>query len=136
MRFIPPLYNTLVFGDSYSLKLTLTLNRSFKLGERTHHLQLPVAQADVEVAKPVGRIARVLDYLINQDGGEDISAKDVEKAVGFELRRYKDQLINNWDIMMAGYGYVAGTRGSGKSATFKWIGKQKFVSDCILRIIT
>ena len=82
-----------------------------------------LAYENVEVAKPVGRIARVLDHLIKQDGGEDISAKDVENAVGFELRRYKDQLINNWDIMMAGYDYVSGTRGSGKSATFKWIGK-------------
>ncbi len=67
---------------------------------------------------PVGRIARILDYLQRHKSEKDIPASELEEALGFQLRRYNSQLSNNWDIMMLGYEYVAGGRGRGNSATF------------------
>ena len=71
-----------------------------------------------EVVTPVGRIARILDYLHRHKSEKDISASELEEALGFQLRRYNSQLSNNWDIMMLGYEYIAGGRGRGNSATF------------------
>ena len=80
-----------------------------------------------EVVAPVGRIARILDYLQRHKNEKYIPASELEEALGFQLRRYNSQLSNNWDIMMLGYEYVAGGRGRGRgrgnSATFRRIRK-------------
>jgi hypothetical protein len=83
-----------------------------------------LAYLNNKVLEPVGRIARILDYLQKQQSKRDISASEIEEALGFTLRRYNNQLVGNWDIMMIGFDYVAGSRGRGNSATFKWIGKK------------
>lgn len=79
---------------------------------------------DNEITPLVGRVARVIDYLRKQQIKDDIPASEVEEALGFQLRRYSNQLKGSWDIMMTGYEYTAGGRGRGNSATFKWMGKK------------
>ena len=74
-----------------------------------------------EVVTPVGRIARILDYLQRHKSEKDIPTSELEEALGFQLRRYNSQLSNDWDIMMLGYEYVSGGRGRGNSATFRRI---------------
>lgn len=75
--------------------------------------------------KPVGRIEQILSYLRTRKGHDDVSIKDVEAALGFELRRYGVQLDKNWDLNMIGYEFVAGRRGRGNTSHFKYIGDKK-----------
>jgi hypothetical protein len=49
-----------------------------------------------------------------------VEAKAVETALGFELRRYSNDLEGNWDVMMLGYTYQKGGRGRGNSARFTY----------------
>ena len=72
--------------------------------------------------KPKGRIAQVIKLLSNQEPKRDIPAPEAEEILGFELRRYSKELLENWDLRQTGYQYVPGGRGRGKSATFKWNG--------------
>ena len=72
--------------------------------------------------KPRGRIAKVIEFLSNQEPKRDIPAPEAEEKLGFQLRRYSKELIDNWDLRQTGYQYVPGVRGRGKSATFKWNG--------------
>ena len=72
----------------------------------------------IAVSQPTGRLARIIDYLGSHGDKQDVEAKAVEDALGFELRRYSTDLENNWDLMMLGYTYQKGGRGRGKSAKF------------------
>ena len=70
------------------------------------------------VSQPTGRLARIIGYLGSYGDKQDVEAKAVETALGFELRRYSNDLENSWDLMMLGYTYQKGGRGRGKSARF------------------
>ena len=72
----------------------------------------------IAVGQPTGRLARIIDYLGNHGDKQDVEAKAVEDALGFALRRYSNDLENNWDLMKLGYTFQKGGRGRGKSARF------------------
>jgi hypothetical protein len=72
--------------------------------------------------KPKGRVVQVIKLLSNLEPKRDIPAPEAEEILGFELRRYSKELLDNWDLRQTGYQYVPGGRGRGKSATFKWNG--------------
>lgn len=72
----------------------------------------------IAVGQPTGRLARIIDYLGNQGDKQDVEAKAVEDALGFALRRYSNDLENNWDLMKLGYTFQKGGRGRGNSARF------------------
>jgi hypothetical protein len=74
----------------------------------------------IAVSQPTGRLARIIDYLGSYGDKQDVEAKSVEDALGFELRRYSPDLENNWDLMMLGYTYQKGGRGRGNSARFTY----------------
>ena len=76
----------------------------------------------LKVTKPVGRVAKILAYIRDNNHHQDIEAEEVERAVGFKLRQIKNGLQGNWDLMMLGYDYEPGGKGRGKKARFKWIG--------------
>ena len=65
-----------------------------------------------------GRLARIIDHLGSHGNNQDVEATAVEDALGFELRRYGNDLESNWDLMMLGYSYQKGGRGRGNSARF------------------
>jgi len=72
----------------------------------------------IAVGQPKGRLARIIDYLGNHGDKQNVEAKAVEDALGFALRRYSNDLENNWDLMKLGYTFQKGGRGRGKSARF------------------
>ena len=72
----------------------------------------------IAVGQPTGRLARIVEYLGSYGDKQDVEAKSVEDALGFELRRYNPVLENNWDLLMLGYTYQKGGRGRGNSARF------------------
>ena len=72
----------------------------------------------IAVSQPTGRLARIIDYLGNHGNKQDVEAKAVETALGFELRRYSTDLESNCDLMKLGYTYQKGGRGRGRSARF------------------
>ena len=72
----------------------------------------------IAVSQPTGRLARIVDYLGSYGDKQDVEAKAVETALGFDLRRYSNDLENSWDLMMLGYRYQKGARGRGKNARF------------------
>ena len=76
----------------------------------------------IKVTKPVGRVAKVLAYIKDNNHNQDIEAEEVERAVGFKLRQIKNGLQGNWDLRMLGYEYEPGGKGRGKKAQFKWLG--------------
>ena len=72
----------------------------------------------IAVSQPTGRLARIVDYLGSYGDKQDVEAKAVETALGFDLRRYSNDLENSWDLMMLGYTFQKGARGRGKNARF------------------
>lgn len=72
----------------------------------------------IAVSQPTGRLARIVDYLGSYGDKLDVEAKAVETVLGFALRRYSNDLENDWDLMMLGYTYQKGGRGRGNSARF------------------
>lgn len=72
----------------------------------------------IAVSQPTGRLARIIDHLGSHGNNQDVEATAVEDALGFELRRYGNDLESNWDLMMLGYSYQKGGRGRGNSAKF------------------
>lgn len=74
------------------------------------------------VGEPSGRVDRIIWYLREQDRGEDMPATEVEEALGFEIRRYKNSLTNSWDLKMIGYRFEPGGRGRGNVSKFIWEG--------------
>ncbi len=70
----------------------------------------------------MGRVAKVLAFIRDNNHHQDIEAEEVERAVGFKLRQIKNGLQGNWDLMMLGYDYEPGGKGRGKKARFKWLG--------------
>lgn len=72
--------------------------------------------------QPTGRITRIVSFIRQQDRRADIVSTEVEHHLGFELRRYSDQLQGSWDLKALGYEYIPGTRGRGNFAMFRWIG--------------
>lgn len=76
------------------------------------------------VKEPTSRIARVLNYIRNRSPKEDIPIKEVEQALEFDLRRYRDQLEGDWDLKALGYEFKAGGKGRGKAGYFRWLGGQ------------
>ena len=74
----------------------------------------------IAVSKPTGRLARIVEYVGSYGDKQDVEAKAVATALGFELRRYNIDLESNWDLMMLGYTYQKGGRGRGKSARFNY----------------
>ena len=68
-----------------------------------------------------GRIARIVQFIRQQDRRADIASTEVEQQLGFELRRYSSQLKDNWHLKALRYEYIPGRRGRGNSALFKWL---------------
>ncbi|PUB19271.1 hypothetical protein DFP92_101866 [Yoonia sediminilitoris] len=79
---------------------------------------------EIVVNEPTGRIARILSYIRNSTTKADIPVKEIEQALGFDLRRYRSQLEGDWDLAMLGYQFQAGEKGRGKAGYFKWLGEQ------------
>lgn len=76
------------------------------------------------ISKPASRIARVLNHIRNNNTKADIPIKEIEDALDFSLRVYRNKLEGNWDLAMLGYEFQAGEKGRGKAGYFKWLGGQ------------
>jgi hypothetical protein len=73
-----------------------------------------------DLKRPVGRKARIISYL-NDHRGEDILISDVVKATGIEAKNIKTAVTRDEsDVVLIGFRYVAGVRGRGTAAKFKW----------------
>lgn len=78
-------------------------------------------------AKPKGQIQRVLNYLRDFNMGRSvIPATEVEKALGFEIRRLSETLGKSHDLRLLGFEYVRGKKGRGNAAAFKAISGNQF----------
>lgn len=115
--------NQAVAGAMTAYVLTDKADRFTKLRVQYKGCQIhQLAYENNSVKKPTGQLAQVIEFLASCESYKDISATKVEKALGFSLRRHSNALTDNLFIKKAGYTYIKGTRGAGKSATFKWNG--------------
>ena len=71
---------------------------------------------DQQVGEPSGRVDKIVWHIREQGRTGDIDVRTVEEALGFETRRYKDALLQSWDLKMLGYRFEPGERGRGHSA--------------------
>lgn len=67
------------------------------------------------------RIGRILNYLRIHGNGQDVPFKDVQSALGFDIRSYVGELEGMYEIKCIGYEVIRGMRGKGKSGVFKKI---------------
>ncbi|MDB9943884.1 hypothetical protein OAD19_02530, partial [Octadecabacter sp.] len=106
-------------GEMTAYVLTTNNDRFIRLAAQYPDCMTDKLEYDgIAVSQPTGRLARIIDYLGSYGDKQDVEAKAVETALGFELRRYSNDLEGNWDLMMLGYTYQKGGRGRGKSARF------------------
>ena len=73
---------------------------------------------DQDTKTGLSRVGKILDYLLKYGKGREVSTTEVEGALGFSLRRYADDLEENFELMCLGYEYRRGGRGRGRSAAF------------------
>jgi hypothetical protein len=115
--------NQAVAGEMTAYVLTGKAERFTNLRVQYKGCQVQqLAYQNNSVKKLTGQVAQVIEFLASYESNKDISAKIVEQALGFNLRRHSKVLTDNPFIEKAGYTYVKGERGSGNSATFKWNG--------------
>lgn len=108
-----------IAGKMTAYVLTTNNDRFIRLAAQYPDCMTDKPEYDgIAVSQPTGRLARIIDYLGSHGDKQDVEAKTVEDALGFELRRYSTDLEGNWDLMMLGYTYQKGGRGRGKSARF------------------
>ena len=100
--------------------LTTSSNRFPRIAAQYGDCQLCELTYETPIEYPTGRIEKVLFYLKKRQEQGDVPAKEVEKALGFELRRYRHELEDSWDLSALGYRFQAGTIGRGNGALFKW----------------
>nr|WP_269770140.1 DEAD/DEAH box helicase [Rhodobacter amnigenus] len=72
---------------------------------------------------PKGRVNRILQYLRQHGAGRDVPADEVERAVGFPLRRVGSALEDNHDLRTLGYVYKKGGKGRGNMGMFRKVGE-------------
>lgn len=101
-----------VFTDANKLNRLFAQYRNCQTGVLEYEGQ--------QVGEPTGRVDRVIWYLRQQDRREDILSTEVEEALGFDLRRYKNALELSWDLRIMGYEFEPGGRGRGNVGKFKW----------------
>lgn len=70
-----------------------------------------------------GRMGRILHYIRQHGEGRDVPADEVERAVGFPLRRVGSALEDNHDLRTLSYVYKKGGKGRGKMGMFRKIGE-------------
>ena len=73
---------------------------------------------DRDTKTGLSRVGQILDYLLKHGKGREVPTTEVEGALGFSLRRYADDLEQNFELMCLGYEYIRGGKGRGKSAAF------------------
>jgi hypothetical protein len=73
---------------------------------------------DQDTQAALSRMGQILDYLLKHGKGREVSATEIEDALGFSLRRYAKNLEENFELLCLGYEYRRGGRGRGKSAAF------------------
>ena len=66
----------------------------------------------------LSRMGQILDYLLKHGKGREVPTTEIEGVLGFSIRRYADDLEENFELMCLGYEYRRGGRGRGKSAAF------------------
>lgn len=111
-----------VAGEMTAYVHTDLTNRLVRLAAQYRDCTTDVLEYEGQQAgEPTGRVDRVVWYLKRQqDRREDIHSTEVEEALGFELRRYKNALELSWDLKMIGYEFEPGSRGRGNAGKFKW----------------
>ena len=115
--------NQAVAGEMTAYVLTEKAERFTNLRVQYKGCQVQqLAYQNNSVKKLTGQVAQVIEFLASYESNNDISAKIVEEALGFNLRRHSKELTDNLFIEKTGYTYVKGKRGAGNSATFKWNG--------------
>jgi len=83
-------------------------------GSRLSELQY----TDRDTQAGLSRLCQILNYLLKYGQGRDVLKTELEGALGFSLRRYADDLEQNFELMCLGYEYIRGGKGRGKSAAF------------------
>jgi hypothetical protein len=70
-----------------------------------------------------GRVTRVLNYVSQYGGAQDISGKQVQTDLGFRLSSMGSALDHNKDLLKLGYVFERGTKGRGNGSMFKYVGE-------------
>lgn len=74
----------------------------------------------IEVKETKDRLARIINYIREHSGGRNlIPAKELAQILGFKLSRYRNELLEDWDLKALEYEYHPGGKGKGNSACFK-----------------
>jgi hypothetical protein len=73
---------------------------------------------DQDTQAGLSRMGQILDYLLKHGKGREVPTTEIEGVLGFSIRRYADDLEENFELMCLGYEYRRGGRGRGKSAAF------------------
>lgn len=76
-----------------------------------------------ELRSSSSRVTRVINYLSQYGGGKDVTAKQVEAALGYRLSSIGTALDHNKDLLQLGYVFERGTKGRGKGSVFRYIGE-------------
>jgi hypothetical protein len=69
------------------------------------------------------RVTRVLNYIRQYGGGQDIPAKQVQTNLGYRLSSIGSALDHNRDLLELGYVFERGTKGRGRGAVFRYVGE-------------
>jgi len=78
--------------------------------------ELQYTNKDIQAG--LSRLGQILDYLLKHGKGREVSTTEIEGVLGFSIRRYADDLEENFELMCLGYEYRRGGKGRGKSAAF------------------
>jgi hypothetical protein len=107
-------------GEMTAYVLSTKTNMFPRVAAQYRGCQLEKLEYETPIEQPTGRIERILFYLQNLEAPRDVSAKEVEGALGFRLSSYRQKLEDSWDLSALGYSYKAGAKGKGNVAIFIW----------------
>jgi hypothetical protein len=76
-----------------------------------------------DLSSSSSRVTRVLNYIRQYGGGQDIPAKQVQTDLGYRLSSIGSALGHNKGLLELGYVFERGTKGRGRGAVFRYVGE-------------
>lgn len=80
---------------------------------------------EIEPVELTSRVEQIIRYLRTHGGQQDVSAKDVEAALGFRVSQYGEKFNENWFVIGLNYTFVRGDKGRSNSSYFRYTGKRE-----------